>query len=123
MEVKIGTPGRPARGSLQAALQTPGEVEAAVTSALGTDSGVLGLTDDKGRRFLVHAAKIAYVEIGVADALRKWSFGIGSGAAKTELSGACSQPAPRELHAVRVLTALFFRDSADGVERVPRRSR
>ena len=37
---------------------------------------MLSLTDDKGRRFLVHAAKIAYVEIGVADA-RRVGFGIG----------------------------------------------
>jgi hypothetical protein len=43
---------------------------------------VLGLTDDKGRRFLVNATKIAYVEIGVADA-RRVGFGIGSGVAKS----------------------------------------
>jgi hypothetical protein len=80
VEVKIGITDSP-RELVFTSAQTPGEVEAAVTSALGTDSGVLGLTDDKGRRFLVHAAKIAYVEIGVADA-RRVGFGIGSSAAK-----------------------------------------
>jgi hypothetical protein len=43
---------------------------------------VLGLTDDKGRRFLVNSAKIAYVEIGAADS-RRVGFGIGSAAAKS----------------------------------------
>ena len=40
------------------------------------DSGVLALTDEKGRRFLVQAAKIAYVEIGAAD-IRRVGFGVG----------------------------------------------
>ena len=82
MEVKIGITDSP-RELIFASAQTPGEVEALVSAALDNkDSDVLGLTDDKGRRFLVHAAKIAYVEIGVADA-RRVGFGIGSSAAKT----------------------------------------
>ena len=82
MEVKIGITDSP-RELIFTSAQTPSEVEALVAAALGNkDSDVLGLTDDKGRRFLVHAAKIAYVEIGVADA-RRVGFGIGSGAAKT----------------------------------------
>ncbi len=40
-----------------------------------------GLTDERGRRFLVNAAKIAYVEIGAADA-RRVGFGIGADAGK-----------------------------------------
>ena len=51
------------------------------TAALGAGSNVLSLTDEKGRRFLVNAAKIAYVEIGVADS-RRVGFGIGSSAAR-----------------------------------------
>ena len=47
--------------------QTPAEVEKLVTDGAGKDSGVLALTDEKGRRFLVQAARIAYVEIGAAD--------------------------------------------------------
>jgi hypothetical protein len=82
VEVKIGITDSP-RELIFTSPQTPSEVEALVAAALGNkDSDVLGLTDDKGRRFLVHAAKIAYVEIGVADA-RRVGFGIGSGAAKT----------------------------------------
>ena len=34
------------------------------------------LSDERGRRFLIHTAKIAYVEIGVADA-RRVGFGMG----------------------------------------------
>jgi hypothetical protein len=35
------------------------------------------LTDEKGRRFLVQSAKIAYVEIGAAD-VRRVGFGVGA---------------------------------------------
>jgi Protein of unknown function (DUF3107) len=80
VEVKIGITDSP-RELVFSSAQTPNEVEALVTAALGRDSDVLGLTDDKGRRFLVHAAKIAYVEIGVADA-RRVGFGLGSSAAR-----------------------------------------
>ena len=81
MEVKIGITDSP-RELVFTSAQTPARSRKLVNNALGTDSGVLGLTDEKGRRFLVHAAKIAYVEIGVADA-RRVGFGIGSSAAKT----------------------------------------
>ncbi len=80
MEVKIGITDSP-RELVFTSVQTPSEVEELVTAALGEGSNVLGLTDDKGRRFVVNAAKIAYVEIGVADA-RRVGFGIGSHAAK-----------------------------------------
>ena len=81
MEVKIGITDSP-RELVFTSAQTPSEIEALVTTALGKNSEVLSLTDDKGRRFVVHPAKIAYVEIGVADA-RRVGFGIGSSAAKT----------------------------------------
>ena len=48
-----------------------------ITDALSKDSGVLSLTDEKGRRFLVQATKIAYVEIGAAD-VRRVGFGVGA---------------------------------------------
>jgi hypothetical protein len=79
VEVKIGITDSP-RELVFSSTQTPSEVETLVSAALGKDSDVLGLTDDKGRRFLVNSAKIAYVEIGVADS-RRVGFGIGSGAA------------------------------------------
>ncbi len=76
MEVKIGITDSP-RELVFTSTQTPGEVEELVTAALGEGSGLLSLTDEKGRRFLIHATKIAYVEIGVADA-RRVGFGIGA---------------------------------------------
>ena len=80
MEVKIGITDSP-RELVFSSTQTPSEVEALVAAALAKDADVLGLTDEKGRRFLVNSAKIAYVEIGAADS-RRVGFGIGSSAAK-----------------------------------------
>jgi len=81
VEVKIGVTDSPRELSFNSA-QTPSEVEKLVTDALGKDSGVLGLTDDKGRRFLVQNTRIAYVEIGAAD-VRRVGFGVGADSAKT----------------------------------------
>ena len=75
MEVKIGVTDSPRELTLNSA-QTPAEVEKLVTDALGAESGVLSLTDEKGRRFLVQVAKLAYVEIGAADS-RRVGFGVG----------------------------------------------
>jgi len=69
VEVKIGITDSP-RELVFSSAQTPAEVEELVNAALGAGSNVLSLTDEKGRRFVVNAAKIAYVEIGVADARR-----------------------------------------------------
>jgi predicted membrane-bound mannosyltransferase len=79
VEVKIGVTDSPRELVLQSA-QTPSEVEDLVTAALGKESGVLALTDEKGRRFLVQNTRIAYVEIGEADH-RRVGFGIGATAA------------------------------------------
>ncbi len=81
MEVKIGVTDSPRELSFNSA-QTPSEVEKLVTDALGTQSGVLTLTDEKGRRFLVQTSRIAYVEIGAAD-VRRVGFGVGAEAIKT----------------------------------------
>ncbi len=75
MEVKIGVTDSP-RELIFNSAQTPSEVEQAITDALSKDSGVLALTDEKGRRFLVQTAKIAYAEIGAAD-VRRVGFGVG----------------------------------------------
>jgi hypothetical protein len=80
VEVKIGITDSP-RELVFSSTQTQSEVEELVATALGGDSNLLSLTDEKGRRFLVHAAKIAYVELGVADA-RRVGFGLGSSAAR-----------------------------------------
>ena len=63
VEVKIGVTDSPRELSFN-------------TDALSKDSSVLALTDEKGRRFLVQSAKIAYVEIGAAD-VRRVGFGVG----------------------------------------------
>ncbi|MGB2919808.1 MAG: DUF3107 domain-containing protein [Mycobacterium sp.] len=76
MEVKIGVTDSPRELILNSA-QTPAEVEKLVADALAADAGVLSLTDEKGRRFLVQSAKIAYVEIGAADS-RRVGFGVGT---------------------------------------------
>lgn len=76
MEVKIGVTDSPRELTFNSA-QTPSEVEQLVTDALTQGSGVLALTDEKGRRFLVQTTRIAYVEIGAAD-VRRVGFGIGS---------------------------------------------
>ena len=62
MEVKIGVQYASRELVLESA-QTPEEVEKAVADALKADLGVLTLTDEKGRRVLVPADKLAYVEI------------------------------------------------------------
>ncbi|MFD6391227.1 DUF3107 domain-containing protein [Nocardia sp. NPDC055029] len=63
MEVKIGISDSPRELVINSA-QSPEEIEALVTEALGGASGVVSLTDEKGRKFLIQAAKVAYVEIG-----------------------------------------------------------
>jgi hypothetical protein len=76
VEVKIGITDSP-RELIFNSAQTPSEVENLITDALSKDSGVVAMTDEKGRRFLVQTAKIAYVEIGAADG-RRVGFGVGA---------------------------------------------
>lgn len=72
MEVKVGVADT-ARELLINSAQTPEEVEALVADALNNSVGTLALVDDKGRRFLVPSARVAYVEIGSVDS-RKVGF-------------------------------------------------
>lgn len=75
MEVKIGVSDSPRELVLNSA-QTPSEVEKLVTDALAEGAGgILALSDEKGRRYLVQASRIAYVEIGAAD-MRRVGFGV-----------------------------------------------
>jgi hypothetical protein len=69
VEVKIGISESP-RELVFRSSQTHAEVEKQVTAALTKPAEVLSLTDDKGRKFLVPVARIAYVEIGAADVRR-----------------------------------------------------
>jgi len=63
MEVKIGVQHAP-RELLVDSRDEQAQVEKQVAEALSSDDGVLALTDAKGRRILVPADRIAYVEIG-----------------------------------------------------------
>jgi hypothetical protein len=76
VEVKIGVAESP-RELVVSSAQTPDEVEALVSSALKNPTGLLSLVDDKGRRFVLPAARVSYVEIGPADS-RKVGFAVGS---------------------------------------------
>ncbi|HZN19176.1 MAG TPA: DUF3107 domain-containing protein [Micromonosporaceae bacterium] len=62
MEVKIGVQFAPRELVLDSA-QTPAEVAETVTKAIASDSGVLALVDERGRRVIVPVSKLAYVEI------------------------------------------------------------
>ena len=73
MEVKIGVQ-YAARELVLESNQTPDEVAKAVAEALKADLGVLTLVDEKGRRVLVPADKLAYVEIADSEQ-RRVGFG------------------------------------------------
>jgi hypothetical protein len=75
VEVKIGVQ-HAARELVLESTQSPQDVEKAVAEALRADLGVLSLVDDKGRRVLVPADKLAYVEIAESE-LRRVGFGAG----------------------------------------------
>ena len=62
MEVKIGIQHAP-RELVVDTGESADAVEKMVADAVGSD-GVLALTDSKGRKIIVPAARIAYVEIG-----------------------------------------------------------
>ena len=73
MEVKIGVQ-HANRELVLESEQTPDEVQELVAAALTGKSGLLELTDEKGRRVLVPADRLAYVEIGEVST-RKVGFG------------------------------------------------
>ncbi|MFB9907392.1 DUF3107 domain-containing protein [Allokutzneria oryzae] len=69
MEVKIGVEYSPRELVISSALSQD-EVEELVADSLRKDGGVLSLTDDKGKRFIIPASKVSYVEIGATDTRR-----------------------------------------------------
>jgi hypothetical protein len=75
VEVKIGVQHTPREIVLDSG-QTPAEVEQAVREALRADDGLLSLIDEKGRRVLIPAKTVAYVEIAEADH-RRVGFAVG----------------------------------------------
>jgi hypothetical protein len=73
VEVKIGVLHTP-REIVVESNQTPGEVEELVAAAFKSVDGQLALTDDRGRRVIVPANLVAYIEIAQAD-VRRVGFG------------------------------------------------
>lgn len=69
MEVKIGVQFA-ARELVLESAQTPDEVAAVVAEALDGSQKLLSLTDERGRRVVVPADKLAYVEIAEAEPRR-----------------------------------------------------
>lgn len=69
MEVKIGVLHTPREIVLESSL-TPDEVESSVATALKSVDGALTLTDDRGRKVIIPANLVAYVEIAQADVRR-----------------------------------------------------
>jgi hypothetical protein len=73
VEVKIGIVESP-RELVVSSDQTPDEVQKLVDASLNGGNPLLTLVDEKGRRFLVRADQIAYVEIAPAE--RRVGFGL-----------------------------------------------
>lgn len=69
MEVKIGVADT-AREIVVNSDLSPDEVEALVNDALKNPQGTLVMVDTKGARFVVPSSRVAYVEVGKADARR-----------------------------------------------------
>lgn len=69
MEVKIGVL-HTAREIVLDSPLTPDEVQAAVAAALKSVDGQLVLTDERGRKVIVPANLVAYVDIAQADTRR-----------------------------------------------------
>ena len=63
MEVKIGVQHAPREMVIESEQSTE-EIEQAVAAALSGTGKLLSLTDDRGRKVLVPADRLAYVEIG-----------------------------------------------------------
>jgi len=63
VEVRIGVVDAP-REVLIEVVESAESIDEAYRSALGKADGVLHLTDAKGRRLLIPAARIAYLDLG-----------------------------------------------------------
>jgi len=73
VEVKIGVQHAARELAVESDLSAD-EIEQAVSAALRADDGVLSITDSHGRRVLVPADRLAYVEIGEPET-RRVGFG------------------------------------------------
>jgi DNA-binding MurR/RpiR family transcriptional regulator len=73
MEVRIGVRGAPRELSLDSN-QSPEDIQKAIDAALKDGTPTVTFTDEKGRRIVVAADKLAYVEIAEVEG-RRVGFG------------------------------------------------
>jgi hypothetical protein len=73
VEVKIGVQGAPRELALESKLSQE-ELEKAVQDALSNDKGMLEFTDPRGRKVLVRADALTYLEMGEPEE-RRVGFG------------------------------------------------
>lgn len=74
MDVRIGITQTPKELELEVDAEADAIVKL-IDEVLGQDAGTLWLTDRKGRRVGVPAAKVAYVEVGSGHEERRVGFG------------------------------------------------
>jgi hypothetical protein len=75
VDIRIGVTQAPREITAEVADDERDAVKAAVDAALAGAVDVLWITDKKGKQIAVPSAKIAYVELGQADADRRMGFG------------------------------------------------
>lgn len=69
MEIRIGIKNAGRELAFESDLSAA-EIEATVASALAGSSKLVSLTDNKGRKFVVPADSLAYLEIGAEESRR-----------------------------------------------------
>jgi hypothetical protein len=75
VDVRIGVTQAPRELTIEVADADRDTVTASVEAALSGATDVLWVTDKRGKKIGVPAAKIAYVEVGAADGDRRIGFG------------------------------------------------
>ena len=75
MEVRIGVLHTPKEIELELEGDSGDEIVKSFEESLKQDSGVLWLTDTKGRRVGVPAERVAYVEIETSSGAKRVGFG------------------------------------------------
>ncbi|GAB16631.1 hypothetical protein GOEFS_008_00400 [Gordonia effusa NBRC 100432] len=73
VEVKIGITDSPRELTIQST-DSSDDIYKTIEDALGGKQALLTLTDEKGARFVIPVAKVAYVEVGKSET-RKVGFG------------------------------------------------
>ena len=69
MEIRIGIINAPRELSFESA-QSAEELTEQIQAGITSGTGILKLSDDKGRVYIVPAAGIAYVEVGTEESRR-----------------------------------------------------